>query len=134
MNRRIRQRIALCAIENRRSAESVGVDIPPTGADLMPAMSLSRKSRGGDAQRAKLRFTAERARWIAAEIWYPDQKGSFDAEGRYLLELPLRDDRELVLDILRHGSAVEVLSPVSLRRTVRPSMRVRRRSMRDRGT
>ena len=100
----------------------------------MPAMSLSRKSRGGDAQRAKLRFTAERARWIAAEIWYPDQKGSFDAEGRYLLELPFRDDRELVLDILRHGSAVEVLSPVSLRRTVRPSMRVRRRSMRDRGT
>lgn len=75
--------------------------------------------RGGDAQRAKLRFTAERARWIAAEIWHPDQKGSFDAEGRYLLELPFRDDRELVLDILRHGSAVEVLSPVSLRRKVR---------------
>lgn len=75
--------------------------------------------RGGEAQRAKLRFTAERARWIAAEIWHPDQKGSFDTEGRYVLELPFRDDRELVLDILRHGAAVEVLSPVSLRQKVR---------------
>ena len=45
--------------------------------------------RGGEAQRAKLRFSAERARWVASEVWHPDQKGSFDAEGRYLLELPV---------------------------------------------
>jgi len=75
--------------------------------------------RGGEAQRAKLRFSAERARWVASEVWHPDQKGGFDAEGRYLLELPFRDDRELVLDILRHGAEVEVLSPATLRRKVR---------------
>ena len=75
--------------------------------------------RGGEAQHAKLRFSAERARWVAAEVWHPAQKGSFDTEGRYILELPFRDDRELVLDILRHGAEVEVLSPVSLRRRVR---------------
>ena len=75
--------------------------------------------RGGEAQRAKLRFSAERARWVASEVWHPDQKGSFDAEGRYVLELPFRDDRELVLDILRHGAEVEVLSPATLRRKVR---------------
>ncbi len=75
--------------------------------------------RGGEAQRAKLRFTAERARWIAAEVWHPDQVGTFEADGRYVLELPFRDDRELVLDILRHGSAVEVLSPAGLKRKVR---------------
>ena len=74
--------------------------------------------RGGEAQRAKLRFSVERARWVASEVWHPDQKGSFDAEGRYLLELPFRDDRELVLDILRHGAEVEVLSPLVLRRKV----------------
>ncbi len=78
--------------------------------------------RGGEAQRAKLRFSAERARWVAAEIWHPDQKGSFDKEGRYLLELPFRDDRELVLDILRHGGEVEVLSPIALRRKVRAAL------------
>lgn len=75
--------------------------------------------RGGELQRAKLRFSVERVRWVAAEVWHPDQKGSFDSEGRYILELPFRDDRELVLDILRHGAEVEVLSPVALRRKVR---------------
>jgi len=75
--------------------------------------------RGGEAQRARLRFSAERARWVASEVWHADQKGTFDAEGRYILELPFRDDRELLLDILRHGAEVEVLSPVALRRKVR---------------
>lgn len=27
---------------------------------------------------AKLKFTPERARWVAAELWHPDQRGSFD--------------------------------------------------------
>ncbi|MEO8133282.1 MAG: YafY family protein [Betaproteobacteria bacterium] len=75
--------------------------------------------RGGEPQRAKLRFSAERARWVAAEIWHPDQKGSFDDQKRYLLELPYRDDRELVMDLLRHGAEVEVLEPLSLRTKVR---------------
>ena len=75
--------------------------------------------RGGEAQRAKLRFSAERARWVAAEVWHPEQKGSFDRDGRYVLELPFRDDRELVLDLLRHGAHVEVLAPAALRRKVR---------------
>ena len=44
---------------------------------------------------------------------------SVDGEGRYLLELPYADDRELVLDILRHGGEVEVLAPLELRRKVR---------------
>ncbi len=74
--------------------------------------------RGGEAHRAKLRFSAERARWVAAEVWHPDQKGSFDGEGRYILELPFRDDRELVLDVMRHGAEVEVLSPKSLREKI----------------
>ena len=75
--------------------------------------------RGGDVRRAKLRFSVERARWVAAEVWHPDQKGSFDAGGRYILELPFRDERELVLDVLRHGAHVEVLAPAALRRRVR---------------
>jgi predicted DNA-binding transcriptional regulator YafY len=75
--------------------------------------------RGGEPRRAKLRFSAERARWVAAEVWHPDQKGRFDAEKRYVLELPYRDDRELVMDILRHGAEVEVLEPAALRKKVR---------------
>jgi predicted DNA-binding transcriptional regulator YafY len=58
-------------------------------------------------------------RFYKIDQWHPDQKGSLDAAGRHVLELPFRDDRELVLDILRHGDEVEVLSPAALRRKVR---------------
>jgi predicted DNA-binding transcriptional regulator YafY len=68
---------------------------------------------------ARLRFSAERARWVATEAWHPQQRGSVDGEGRYLLELPYADDRELVQDILRHGGEVEVLAPPELRRKLR---------------
>jgi predicted DNA-binding transcriptional regulator YafY len=99
------------------------VDTPAKEVSLKSLDEYLRQShgivRGGEAQRAKLRFSAERARWVASEVWHPDQVGSFDAGGRYVLELPFRDDRELVLDIMRHGGAVEVLAPVALRRKVR---------------
>lgn len=67
---------------------------------------------------AKLRFTPERARWVAGETWHPQQKTTFDAEGYYLLEVPYREDQELVMDILKHGPDVEVLSPKGLREKV----------------
>ena len=74
----------------------------------------------GEAKhRAKLKFTPERARWVAAELWHPEQKGSFDESGAYILEFPYADDRELLLDIARHGAAVEVLAPQSLRTKIR---------------
>lgn len=67
---------------------------------------------------ATLRFSAERARWVAAETWHPQQRGQFEADGRYRLELPYADPRELVMDILRHVPEVEVLGPASLRDAV----------------
>ena len=67
---------------------------------------------------AKLRFSPERARWVANEQWHPQQKGKFEDDGSYLLEIPFSDNRELVMDILRHGSEVEVISPQKLRKRV----------------
>jgi predicted DNA-binding transcriptional regulator YafY len=63
---------------------------------------------------ATLRFGAERARWVAAETWHPQQHGRWDSEGRWLLSLPYADPRELVMDILRHVPDVEVLAPAEL--------------------
>ena len=68
---------------------------------------------------AHLRFTAERARWIADETWHPDQTGRLLADGRYELKVPYADERELVGEILRHGPDVEVLGPRSLVEVVR---------------
>ncbi len=67
---------------------------------------------------AALRFSPERARWVSRERWHSAQKTRFDAEGRYLLEVPYSDHRELMLDLLRHGAEVEVLEPASLREAV----------------
>ena len=74
---------------------------------------------GRDTQTARLRFTPERARWVATETWHPQQKGWFDEGGSYLLEFPYSDDRELIMDILKHGPAVEVISPAALRKRIK---------------
>jgi predicted DNA-binding transcriptional regulator YafY len=73
---------------------------------------------GRPKARAKLRFSPLRARWVSQEAWHPDQKGAFDAEGRYVLEVPYADDRELIMDIRKYGPDVEVLGPAELRRKV----------------
>lgn len=67
---------------------------------------------------AKLKFTAEMSRWVAEEQWHPDQKGFFDNEGSWILELPFGNERELVMDILRYGPEVEVIAPAFLREAV----------------
>ena len=43
--------------------------------------------------------------------------------GSYLLEIPYSDDRELVMDILKHGPEVEVLAPQKLRERVVEALR-----------
>jgi predicted DNA-binding transcriptional regulator YafY len=73
---------------------------------------------GREVTWATLRFAAERARWVSAETWHPQQRGSFDGERRWVLELPYNDPRELMMDVLKHGGSVEVLAPASLREQV----------------
>ena len=65
--------------------------------------------------RRRLCFSLERARWVADERWHPQQVGQYLTDGRYELRVPYRDERELVMDILRHGEDVEVVAPVALR-------------------
>jgi predicted DNA-binding transcriptional regulator YafY len=64
---------------------------------------------------AVLRFTAKRARWVAEEIWHPEQQSRWLGDGRYELRIPYSDDRELLMDILKYGPDVEVVAPPELR-------------------
>lgn len=73
---------------------------------------------GKATQRAKLKFSPEKARWVSSETWHGQQVGSFDKEGNYLLEFDYNQDPELVMDILKYGSGVEVLSPPTLRKKI----------------
>ena len=71
---------------------------------------------GGEANHwAKLKFSPLRARWVQAEEWHPEQKGTLNPDGSYTLEIPYADERELLGDILRFGADVEVLGPKTLR-------------------
>lgn len=67
---------------------------------------------------ARLRFTPQRARWVSAEQWHPQQRTRFERDGAFVLELPYSDPRELIMDVLRHGAEVEVLGPEALRQQV----------------
>ena len=74
---------------------------------------------GDRTHQAVLRFTPEAARWVASEKWHSRQESTVEPDGSYRLSVPYAKETELVMDILRHGSDVEVLSPTSLRQTVR---------------
>jgi len=73
---------------------------------------------GESVERAVLKFSPGRARWVAHEVWHSRQVGRMEADGSYVLELPYSQEPELVMDVLKYGSEVEVLSPASLRRRV----------------
>ena len=73
---------------------------------------------GAPKATAQLVFSAFRARWVAEENWHPAQRGQFLDDGRYRLDVPYSDPRELLMDILKHGPDVEVLGPMELRNEV----------------
>ena len=73
---------------------------------------------GAKRQWATLRISAQAAQWVSREEWHPDQEGRWLEDGAYELKVPYSDDTELVMDVLRHGAQIEVLSPPSLRKLV----------------
>lgn len=68
---------------------------------------------------AVLRFNSYRARWVSEETWHPKQQGRFLDDGSYELSIPYGKSQELIMDILRYGSDVEVISPQALRQAVK---------------
>ena len=79
---------------------------------------------GGKADKiATLRFTPEKARWVADEKWHPQQEGQWLPDGRYELRIPYQNSRELVMDVMRHGPNVEVITPEGLKAEVKDQLR-----------
>jgi predicted DNA-binding transcriptional regulator YafY len=112
---------AVDAIQSAQPLDQKAKSVPDRELDEVLAAGYGIFS-GRKTAWAKLRFTPERARWVSAEQWHPQQKGRFERDGSYLLELPFSDHRELVMDILRHGPHVEVLEPASLREAVKEQL------------
>ena len=102
--------------------EASALEVP--AADLAGHFDSAYGIFSGPAEHlAILRFTPEMSRWVAEEQGHPDQKGHYDDEGAWTLELPFSSPRELVMDILRYGPEVEVVEPPFLRDAVAESAR-----------
>jgi predicted DNA-binding transcriptional regulator YafY len=108
---------AVDAIESATLGTGHARNIPETTLDRVLAAGYGIFA-GAHVQHAVLQFTPVRARWVAHEIWHPEQKGSFQLDGSWILELPYSDERELVMEILKYGADVRVLAPGSLQRRV----------------
>lgn len=74
---------------------------------------------GGRARgRAVLEFEGKAARIVREEVWHPAQKARDLPNGRFRLEFPCNDVRELTRDVMRFADEVTVVSPPALREAV----------------
>lgn len=113
---------ALDRIRSARVLEMPADDIPDAHLDAHFADGYG--IFAGEARHtAVLRFTPERARWVADETWHPRQQHRWREDGSYELHIPYADSRELVMDILRHLPEVEVIAPDDLRNEVLARLR-----------
>jgi predicted DNA-binding transcriptional regulator YafY len=108
---------ALDRIRAAKTLKKVTRNLPD--ADLDAHYTTTYGLFGGPATAtAVLRFTPERARWIADERWHPDQQDRWLEDGRFERTLPYADPRELLLDIQKYGPDVEVVAPKELRKEI----------------
>ena len=108
---------AVDAIKTVKTIDAVAQEIPEAELDAALGAGYGIFA-GAKVQWASLRFTPERARWVAAEHWHPEQQGSFLDDGSYQLRLPYSNDPELIMDILKYGPDCEVVGPAGLREKV----------------
>ena len=95
--------------------EEAAVDVPDAQLDRTLATSYGIFA-GEPSATATLRFTPQAARWVAHEIWHPDQQDTRHEDGSLTRQLPYHRNEELLMDLMRHGADVEVVEPEGLRK------------------
>jgi len=116
----LREDIRSFAVDAIRGAELKEVrakEIPVVKLDAYLAAGYGIFA-GADVNWATLVFSPTAARWVASQLWHPDQRSRVERDGRYELEVPYAHDRELIMEILRFGADVEVVAPPALRARV----------------
>lgn len=115
------RRFALDAIEDAQVSEEKAKDVSlkTVQAEMDAGYGIY---AGAKPQWAVLVFEPQAAQWISREQWHPQQVGQWRDDGRYELRLPFVQETELVMDILRHGAEVTVLSPPTLVKRIREAL------------
>jgi predicted DNA-binding transcriptional regulator YafY len=106
------RRFAIDAVRLASVLEDVALEVGPSGHQGYGIFA------GPAENTAVLHFDNVAARWVAEEEWHPQQRASALPDGGLQLEVPYSNPQEILMDILRHGPRVEVVSPVSLRSAV----------------
>ena len=94
--------------------EDKAIDV--ADADLNEMLSSSYGIFAGKPKAwATIRFSPHAARWVADEHWHSQQKGEWLPDGRYELQVPYSNSRELLMDVLKYGPDAEIVAPLPLR-------------------
>jgi predicted DNA-binding transcriptional regulator YafY len=112
------RRFALDAIEQAQVLDEAARELPlaTVQAEMDAGYGIY---AGGRRQWAVLRFDARAAQWASREEWHPQQQGRWQADGSWQMRVPYADATELVMDVLRQGDEVRVVSPPALAQAVR---------------
>ena len=90
--------LRIFAVECIRAIEPLTSPSKPSNRELASSYGIF---AGQPHATAVLRFIAKRARWVAEEIWHPEQQSRWLEDCRYELRVPYSDNRELLMDILK---------------------------------
>ena len=71
--------------------------------------------KGKSTKEVTLRFTPDKSKWIRDQIWHKNQKVKLLKDGSLEISFPVSDFSEITREILKHGDAVEVIKPKTLR-------------------
>jgi predicted DNA-binding transcriptional regulator YafY len=115
------RRFALDAVRSAKVLDEPARELPM--AEVEKALDQGYGIFGGAQLRwATLHFSAEAAQWVAQEEWHPQQQLKAQSDGSLRMRIPYSDSTELVMDVLRHGPNVRVMSPPELADEVRDQL------------
>lgn len=78
---------------------------------------------GKESKRIVLKFLPSISPWVSEQVWHEKQEATFDEDGSLHLEFPVSGYEEIVREILKYGSDVEVLFPDELRSKVKDEIK-----------
>ena len=79
--------------------------------------------KGKSINHVTLRFSPLKSKWIAGQIWHKDQIVKYLKDGSLELTFPVANFAEITMEILKHGSGVEVIKPKALREIIKHEAR-----------